>query len=190
MADLVVTFENEAPSDWEKLLVAAHSVDFYSHPLWTNVLVTHLSDWRPFWLLARRDGDLLGGLVGIRRRRGFRVQVESHYYGTSGGPIIRLDLDRWVQEDLFTKLLAALGHAGRPFPTMSRCTLSTISVRRFGDLAARSGWKVTPDEIAVIPLAQGLDFVESKVFRKNRRNERNRAIRRGCVVSTGACQRH
>jgi hypothetical protein len=178
-----VTVQERAPAEWSSLLAASEGADFFHGELWSRVVGRHLPVWRPVWLVARQGERLLGGMAAVRRRRAAWTQVESHYEGTSGGPLVRSDLDSQLQDRVFVVLLAACARLGRPLPTAAGCTLAAARAQRFGDLARQSGWLLLPQPAAVLPLAGGQDHVEMHVLKKNRRNERNRSLKRGCTAS-------
>jgi hypothetical protein len=59
-------------------------------------------------------------------------------------------------------------------------SLTAVQEQRYGSVLQRTGWRRHEIQAAIMPLAEGLDHVEMHVLKKNRRNERNRSLKRGC----------
>jgi hypothetical protein len=104
--------------------------------------------------------------------------------GTSGGPLVSPDLETAEQEEVGAALAGVLqSRLG------GRCVGATMSLTaaqegRLGNVLRRRGWTRTPIPAAVVPMAGGLNHVEYNVLPKNRRNERNRGLRRGAEIGT------
>jgi hypothetical protein len=181
-SSLQISVTDRIPVEWPVLLADSDSADFFHTGLWSRAVAGNLPAWRSVWLLAHQGGQLVGGLSAVSRRRALVVQVESHFEGTTGGPLVRRGLDGANQERIGAALLAALARLGHPWPTLAGCTLPAGLAGRFGDWARAAGWSVSPVEAALLPLAGGIEHVEMHVFKKNRRNERNRSLKHGCLA--------
>jgi hypothetical protein len=134
----------------------------------------------PLWLVARQAGELVGGLVGVRQRQGWGERLASHYEGTCSGPLVRSDLELATKERVCTALLAHFARLRGWRTWTASFNLTAAAEELWGGIARRAGWQPRPNPAAFIPLQEGLDHVERYVFKKNRRNERNRSLKRGC----------
>lgn len=173
----------EAPPVWHMLMAGASTIGFTHRPLWTDSLCSHLSGRRGLWLLVETDGEPLGGLALIETRRGpFRV-IEGHYDGTCASPLLVDGLGEDLEKCIVAMLMSELSRLG--------CSASVLTTALHlppawddilrDDLPAL-GFTRRDLNVAVIPLDQGLAHVEQKILKKNRRNERNKALRRGAVT--------
>lgn len=181
-AGLLVTEEPRPPAEWERLVAGAPGATFFHTRLWTETLARCVPGATPLWWTARRGGDCLGGLVAVRRRRGPWSFLESHYAGTAGGPLVAGGLPPAEQDAVAAALLAAFARAGRrPGSLAASVAFAAAAGARWGEVAARAGLRPRLVPALVLPLAGGLAAVEYGVLPKNRRNERNRALRRGCT---------
>jgi CelD/BcsL family acetyltransferase involved in cellulose biosynthesis len=178
--DVIVRRQTLAPPEWSTLLSCSLGADFFHTALWTETVCRHLPGTTPVWLSARAGGELLGGLVAIQRRRAGLPHFSSHFEGTSGGPLVRRDMPEEQGEQVFAILLEHYAALGHPAPRRAGFTLPASVETRFGGVAAGMDWRRTPVSAAVLPLSGGLDHVEMHVFKKNRRNERNRSLKCGC----------
>ncbi len=173
----------EPPADWETLLAAAPAPGFTHRPIWTRALAEHLPGREGVWLLAR-DGDRpVAGLSLLETRRGpFRV-VEGHFDGTCGAPLVAGDLPEDLARSAVAALVDALDARTRnPLNLTTALHLPAAWDRRLAPSLAQMGFRRTEVAVAVMPLSQGLEHVEYNLLKKNRRNERNKALRRGCVL--------
>lgn len=190
--EVTVEVDDRAPEVWARLLAADPGADFFHTAAWSRLAGTHYPDTQPLWLSARCGGRLVGGLAALRRTRrrpllGKLDSLESSLEGTSGGPLIAADLLPDRQVEIFRLLIERLlelklGH-------LSRCTVSLNANHetRFGGILRRDPrWVRRVVPAAVIDLQGGLEQVEKTLMKKNKRNERNRGLRRGLeVFATG-----
>jgi hypothetical protein len=105
---------------------------------------------------------------------------DSNFEGTSGGPLIAPELEAVEMDRVFLMLVDGLARL-RCGP-MGSCSLvlGPRQEKRFGPLMARRrGWTRQDTLTAAIPLQGGLDEVEKNRLVNNKRNERNRGMRRG-----------
>jgi hypothetical protein len=104
----------------------------------------------------------------------------SHFEGTQGGPLVADDLSVTQQDALFSDLVAKYAALRRGFDLKATLTLGANREKRFGHLLTRAVWRRQEIPTAILPLTGGLKQVEMHVLKKNRRNERNRSLKRGC----------
>ncbi len=181
--DVCVLRGTECPPAWRALLDVADEPSFTHRPQWTETLCRRLDGRRGLWLVAETDGRPVAGLALLETRRGPLRVIEGHYDGTSGPPLLAAGLDPDEAERAVAALLDRLDRLGR-----SPSTLTTAlhlppawDERLHDDLVARA-YHRREVPVAVIPLDQGLDHVETRILKKNRRNERNKALRRGAEI--------
>ena len=172
-----------APAGWDDLVRGARAASFFHRGLWTECVARHVPGARPVWLVATAGGRVVGGLAAIERRRGPFRRLESHFEGTAGGPVVAADLSPARQDEAAAALLGAFGRLGRrPLTAAANVVLGPQEDARWGAAAARAGLRRQAVPAAVVPLDGGLQAVEYGVFPMNRRNERNRALRRGLTA--------
>ena len=179
---LVVTVEPAPPPGWVALLAADPGATFFHTPLWSDALHRHAGGVTPLWFVACAGGRCLGGLSAVARRRGPLRLLQSHFDGTAGGPLIAPDLPETTRDAVAAALWEGWARAARrPDVAAASLILSPDADARWGGGLARFGWRRRDLPFGVIPLAGGPETVEYGVLPKNRRNERNRALRRGCT---------
>lgn len=178
-----------APAGWDALVAADGSNDYPHTAHWNESAAATIPGAGAVWLTAGDDERLQAGLVAIERRLGrgvlARRRLDSSCEGTSCGPLVAADLPRDRQELLVTELL--LAYARLRSGPLGAVTLALGPEReaRFGHLLARGGsWERHDSPTAVIDLAGGLDEVAARRLSMTKRNERNRALRRGALVDT------
>ncbi len=171
------------PPGWLDLVAHAPEATFFHLPVWTEALVRTVPGCAPLWLAATRDDRLVGGMVGVARRRGVLRRLASHFEGTAGGPLVKTALPADQRRDVARALLAAWTRlARRPTVVAAEMILPPASDAAWRAEALAAGWRRRDLTAAVLPLTGGVAAVEYGVFPKNRRNERNRSRRRGCVA--------
>jgi hypothetical protein len=142
-------------------------------------------------LSLRRAGELVAGLNTVACVSGRKVmglalgfrRLNSSYEGTSGGPVIAGDLDHRDRDLAFGVLVDALG--SQPTGLLGSCAmvLSPAQEKRFGpQLLGCPGWVRRDATTAVVSLRGGIEQVEADRLVMNKRNERNRGLRRGAEV--------
>ncbi len=180
---LLLGAEHQPPEDWEALLLQSAAADYFHTAHWTCCIQDHYSDATAFWLTVRWNGRLVGGLAGVRKSKPVS-RWESNLEGTSGGPLLDDALPSDLKARVFLELVSAyLKLRGNGFGTTC-LSLNHQQEREFGAML-RGGdvpWKHTEVPAAVISLAKGLEYVEMSLMKKNKRNERNRALRRDAKV--------
>ncbi len=175
--------ENSPPQQWPQLLAADPAADYFHTDYWTCSVRDHIPGLKAVWLTARSEGSLVGALACLYQSRP-APRWESNIEGTSGGPLIDSSLPDTHYRIVFDKLMAAyVALRGSGLGT----TCVTVNHRQeevFGPWLRGSsiGWKFQETPAAVIPLDGGLEFVEMNLMNKNKRNERNRGLRRGAKV--------
>ncbi len=180
---LQVKRDDAPPLDWDLLLEAGGHADYFHTAHWTVCARDHHPGLDAFWLTARLDDKLVGGLAGVRRSKPV-MRWESNLEGTSGGPLIDASLSEIQRTFVFQALMEAyMGLRGTGLGTTC-VSLNHPQVELFGPLMRDSSWQWESQEIpaAVIPLAGGLEFIEMNLMKRNKRNERNRGLRRGARV--------
>ena len=178
-----IVIQATPPGAWETLLAADSRADYFHTTHWLESICRCHDGVSPLWILADSSGHLVGGLgVAVRAGR-IRTRLDSSMDGTSGGPVIDEDLTTNIQREVFTTLLDRLDELRKGPLGIATVSLNKGHEAAFGDLlAARSGWRRRDVPAAVIPLIGGPGHIEANLMKKNKRNERNRGLRRGCEV--------
>ncbi len=182
---------DRAPEDWAGLLSRDPAAEYTHTQYWIDAVCGHLPGARAVWLSLRRSGDLVGGLSAVGRTSTRRVlglpldfrRLDSSFEGTSGGPVVAGDLDVADQNQVFGKLVDVLAAQRRGLLGSCAMVLSPVREERFGPLMrGRSAWARKDAPTAVVSLSGGIDRVENDRLVMNKRNERNRGLRRGAEV--------
>jgi CelD/BcsL family acetyltransferase involved in cellulose biosynthesis len=181
--DVTVHRGTAEPAAWRDLLAAAASPGFTHRGIWTRALADRLPGRSGLWLIASAGDRAVAGLSLLETRRGpFRI-VEGHYDGTCGAPLVADGLDAAAAEAAVAALLAEFDAlTRRPAVLTTALHLPPTWDRDLQPRLTRLGFAREAVSVAVMPLSQGLDHVEYHLLKKNRRNERNKALRRGCVL--------
>jgi hypothetical protein len=181
---LRIVRDDRAPAAWDDFLTGVPAADVFCTTRWHEALLRHYHGSQALWLAAYQDDRLVGGLVATGRLRYGLRRCFSGIEGTSGGPLVAAELSSAERQGVFAELAAAyrvlLG--GRTVTvTMS---LPRDQEEEFGaSLAAGEHWRCRQIIGAVIPVDGGVDHVDKYVLSNNRRNERNRALKRGCTAA-------
>ena len=184
----------EPPPQWENLLEADGGADFFHTLTWTRAAAAAYPELSPLWVTAelqepgQESGEMVGGLVGVRRSSrvlllGSSAHFLSHLDGTSGGPLVAAHLPAWQQERVFGALVDRALTLRQGLLCSCGLSLNTDHERRFGTfLAGDPRFRRRQVPAAVIDLSGGPEKVEMERFAKNKRNERNRGLRRGAEI--------
>ncbi len=189
-ADLELGVSETAPADWPALLAAVPAADFSHTRHWHDCVCEHRQGARQIWWTLRRGERLLGGMGAVLTpafRQVARVlplhRLDSSVEGTSGGPLLHPDLPEAEQDRLFVALTSAFLGQRPSGAATAAIALNPLSEIRFGRLLGRdTGWVRQDSPTAMVSLAGGLEAVERDRMVKNKRNERNRGLRRGVEV--------
>lgn len=174
-AGITIT-DTVAPDTWTRLLDASPDATFFHRLDWITTYAKHHAA-TPLFLLAEADGRLVGGLPAVRFRRGPVHFYESLPMGTYGGPIV---------DPAFPACNATAEQLLRRFLDFGRhrlCMRLQCVVRRPSPLTSAAGFETSSNHI--VPLTEGFEHFWMNIFPRNRRNECNRAEKRGVTVDIG-----
>lgn len=172
----------EAPAAWDDALASDPCVEFTTGSLWTTLAARHYRGATGLWLAAYQGGDLIGGLPLLRRRRRGLARLESSFDGTAGGPLVRSDLGPERRPEVVLALVRVLAGLLGGSTGLAAVTLAGPDREHDARLLAREGWQAQDFASAVVDCRQGLEHVGSRLWTNNRRNERNRGLKRGCTL--------
>ena len=180
---LVVEAAIAAPPGWDAWLETIAGAEPAASAWWTDAAARHFPSASALWLTARLDGRLAGGLAAVGRRRHSWQRFESSVEGSPAGPVLDPALDATTGDAVFTALTTAYAARVRGRTVAAVLTLGSTSEAAFGArLATGPAWRREEVPTAVVDLAAGLAHVEAHVLSNNRRNERNRGLKRGCTL--------
>lgn len=174
------------PGDWGDLLSHVAAVPFTAQAGWTRLAAHHYPGATSRWLQVRQGDDLLGGMAVLARPRRGLVRLESSFDGTEGGPQIRSDLSSQQRGSVVRALGRALAGQLKGRAGLAAMTLAGEHAEADAGILAEEGWLRQDYEAAVVPCTGGLDHVGRELWTNNRRNERNRGLKRGCSLHGGA----
>ncbi len=173
----------EQPAAWDALLAVAASPGFTHQAIWTRVLVERLPGRTGLWLLAEVAGNTVAGMALLETRRGPYRIIEGHYDGTCGSPLVADGLAEDVAAAAVAALMAKFAElVCTPLVLTAALHLPPVWDRALEPVLRGMGFARENVPVAVMPLGLGLEHVERNLLKKNRRNERNKALRRGCVT--------
>jgi len=182
---------DRAPDDWDHLLSRDPAAEYTHTRYWTDAVCDHLAGAQALWVTLRKSGELVGGLSAVRRSLRRKVlglplgftRLASSFEGTSGGPVVAGDLAVPVQERVFGDLVDGLAEQNRGVLGSCALVLSPVQEKKFGPLMGRfPRWTRQEAPTALVSLAGGIDQVDRERLVMNKRNERNRGLRRGAEV--------
>jgi hypothetical protein len=180
---LVVEAAASAPAGWDAWLETAVGSEPAASSWWVAAAVRHFPATSALWLLARRDGRLAGGLAAVGRRRFALRRLESSVEGSPAGPVLDPALDDGARDAVLDALTTAYAARVVGRTVSADFTLGRASEARFGArLAKAAAWQRAEVPTSVVDLSAGLTHVEAHVLSNNRRNERNRGLKRGCTL--------
>jgi len=187
---LTVSVHDTVPAAWAGLLASDSRADYFHTAHWLQSAAVHQTGIRSRWLLAADQGRVLGGLALAERRTASgplpwlrSLRLDSSLDGTSGGPIISEALSPADQSAVFQALTAHLTTLRTGPLGIATVSLNGGHEAAFAaQLTGRPGWRRQDIPAAVIPLDGGPDHVSAHLMKKSKRNERSRALRRGCEV--------
>lgn len=174
----------QPPAGWERFLARVPDAELAADAHWSELAARHYAGGRPCWLVAESAaGDLLGGISLVARRRWQTVRLESSLDGTVAGPQIAADLPPDRQDAVLRAMCRGLLDLLGGRTTLVAFTVAAPALRRrLGALLAGTRWRLVSYDSAVVDCRPGLQQVEAHAWTNNRRNERNRGLKRGCVL--------
>ncbi len=173
------------PADWDDLVRLDPGAEYTHTAHWLNSVCKCYRESEPLVLTVRREGHLIAGLSAVMHKTRLLKRLDSSLEGTTGGPLLDSDLDREARERLFLLLTRTFGSLRQGPLTALGMALNAGAEESFGPLLRQeSGWARQELATAVVSLAGGIADVEKNKLVNNKRNERNRGLRRGAEVFT------
>jgi hypothetical protein len=173
-----------APADWDRFLTRVPGAELAACARWTELAARHYPGGRACWLIAESDaGDLLGGIPLLGRCRWQQCRLESSFDGMVAGPQIAADLPQPRQEEVHAALCRGLlARLGGRTTLVAFTVAAEVARRRAAALTDTGSWQAVPFRSAVVDCRVGLEIIERERWTNNRRNERNRGLKRGCTL--------
>lgn len=172
------------PGAWETLLASCPDHGAGQDGRWLELAARHhpAADLRV--LLAEQDGSVVGGLAAVVRRRHGLDHLESSIDGLPGGPLVPTDLPPAVRCAAFAALCGAYADLAGGRTALVIQTLDRPDALALAADLADPRWTASAFAASVVDCREGLEHVERRLWTNNRRNERNRGLKRGCVLAT------
>ena len=179
---------DQPPTDWDGLQSGDPACEYSQTRYWCETVAAEVPAAGALWLTARRSGNAVAGLslVTLQVRRpvlGVPLSYgrwDASYEGTSGGPLFSPELVAAERNHLFGRLVDELARFRKGPLGSCALVLSPDQEKQFGPvMSGRRGWIRHETLTAAVSLAGGIDEVEKHRLVTNKRNERNRAVRRG-----------
>lgn len=149
--------------------------------LWLDLLARHYPRARGLWLVADLEGEMVGCLPLVQRRRRGLSRLESSLDGVVCGPQVPADLPAVLQSAVYLALVRDLGRRVRGRCLLAALTLSSGAETRFVQEAPGPLWNTVETRAAVVPCLGGLEAAENRLDRVRRR-ERDRSLSLGCTI--------
>lgn len=173
----------ELPQDWDALVRGCATAEYTQTAHWLLSARRHYRGARLVVLAVRRGDRLVAGLAAVTRRKGPILHLDSSLEGTSGGPLVLDSLDPQTRSRLFLLLVNRFGRERRGPLTTLGLALCPAHEKEFGPRMCGLGdWRRREVSTAAISLDGGLERVDRERVAMNKRNERNRGLRRGAEV--------
>jgi hypothetical protein len=170
------------PPGWSQLMDRCPAAEFTAGATWCELAARHYQGASCLFLTAELEGLVVGGLpVVARRRRGLR-RLESSVDGTLAGPQVAADLDPAAALAVRAALGRALAEQLGGATVLAAVTVAADEPAGEQSAFSRRGWARALFDAGVVDCRQGLDHVEKELWTNNRRNERNRGLKRGCTL--------
>ncbi len=171
-----------ALSAWDDLLERCPDPEFTATSTWTELVARHVAAAESLYLLAELDGSVVGGLSAVTRiRRGIR-RLESSLEGTLAGPQVIADVAPDQRAAVAVALYRALADRLGGRSILAAVTVPAGSDGDPGGALLGGRWQRQDYDSAVVDCRGGLDHVGHDLWTNNRRNERNRGLKRGCTL--------
>ncbi len=172
------------PGAWAGLLAACPDHSAGQDGRWLELAARHYRGAGLRVLLAEHDGAVVGGLAAVARRRHGLDRLESSVDGLPGGPLLAAGLPDAVRWSAFAALCGAYADLAGGRTALVIQTLDRPPALALADQLADRRWAASDFTASVVDCREGLEHVERRLWTNNRRNERNRGLKRGCVLAT------
>lgn len=180
---LATTVSGEPPAGYASLLASLPDGEFTASETWSRLAAAHHPATAPLWLaVSGDDGALLAAIPLLARRRRGLTRLESSLDGTVGGILVRPDLDEGRRRAAVAAAGRALAARIRGRTGLAALTLAGHGAASTAAQLADAGWLRQDYDSAVVDCRGGLEHVEGVLWTNNRRNERNRGLKRGCLL--------
>ena len=164
---------------WRQHLATFDTAPLTADPDFLEVAARHTPGGRALYLVAEHGGATAGGLAGLVRRHRGIDRLECSLEGTPGGPLFAPG-----PPTLASAVTDALGRHVTGV-LRGRLALAALTPPGSGEHVAQApptGWNAATYESAVVDCRGGADHVGQALWTNNRRNERNRGLKRGCTL--------
>lgn len=189
MSALLLKVSGESPSGWNTLLEADPDSDFFHTTTWVGNVCRHYSGMEPVFLEAWLADKLVGAMVAFKHSSGgtggLAVRLDCGFDGTSGGPIVPANFLPGQQDEIALALLLRFFSLRSRFFGVATLSLNEGHEKRFGHLLRNQpGLSRVPITGAAVELTGGSEEVSARKMSMNKRNERNKGLRRGAEIVT------
>lgn len=171
-----------APAGWDDFLGRCREVEFPATSSWCDCVGAHYAGASSLYLSVEFEGQRIGGLPALIRTHRGLVRLESSLEGTVAGPQIPIDIPDSLQAAAFTALCGALADRVGGRTVVAAMTMAPAGIAALDNLALDPRWQRLDYDTAVVDCRGGLEQVERDLWTNNRRNERNRGLKRGCTL--------
>ncbi len=165
---------------WRQHLGAFPGAPLTADPGFIDIVAKHSRAGRSLYMVAELDGAVAGGLAGLVRRHRGIDRLECGVEGTPGGPLLAPDLPAATAHAVVAALCDHASGMLRGRLAIAALTPPWPAVEAAA--APPAGWRAVAYESAVVACGEGADHVGRKLWTNNRRNERNRGLKRGCTL--------
>ncbi|MCP4144978.1 MAG: GNAT family N-acetyltransferase [bacterium] len=153
---------------------------YFQGSSWSSAISNNYHGCDAVWITAFQGDEPVGGMAFVSVTRAIFTQLYSNYEGTFGGPFCLSTLSDEEKSRVNSMLLEEFAKLS----SVKKVIASTVctSSAEAGSILTSAGFEKQPFTGASISLVDGYNHVEMNVIKKNRRNERNRSLKRGCTT--------
>ena len=170
------------PERWEALLARCPEPDFTASATFCELIGHQLEGASSLYLVAELEGEQVGYLpVVVRTRRGL-TRLESSADGALAGPQLVGDIGPRVAAAAYEALARDLADRVGGRTVVAAMNVGTVAGGPPLPGIEDPRWLCEDYEAAVVDCRGGIEQVERELWTNNRRNERNRGLKRGCTL--------
>jgi len=177
-----IRLHTTVPENWNDLLARCPQAEFSATSNWCDSVAAHYPGTSALYLTAEFEGQSVGGLPALVRPHRGLVRLESSLEGTVAGPQIPVDIPDSLQADTFAALCGALVDRVGGRTIVAAVTLAPTGLAALDATVPDTRWQRLDYHTAVVDCQDGIEHIEHDLWTNNRRNERNRGLKRGCTL--------
>lgn len=175
-------WQHSAPDYWEQMAIESNA-HYFQGTAWSSLVAKNYHNCNPLWITAFISGKPVGGLVAVSKKIIVFKLITSNFDGTLGGPFCITSLPDASKTTVLESLISEYLEISSNFNVIESAIYTNVEMSAENQaMMANSGFEQQKYSGAIMPLQSGYENIEMNLVPKNRRNERNRSLKRGCVA--------